>query len=192
MTASNGTCIVNMTGTAYISLSPLPVVNAVSGGGGYCSGGLGAHVYLGGSQTGTSYHLFDGSTLVDTLLGTGSFLDFGLFTGAGTYTVTATNLSTTCTSNMTGVATIAVNPLPSVYIVTGGGSYCAGSTGVHGLGSPGPALGISYQLFTGGFPVEPALPSTLFPIDFGAEDSRHLELVFGYEYYHLVYQLYVG
>ena len=76
-----------------------------------------------------NYQLFNGSIAVGgTAAGTGTALDFGIFTAAGTYTVTATNSVTGCTSNMGGSATIIINPLPSVYTVTGGGSYCAGGS----------------------------------------------------------------
>lgn len=42
----------------------------------------------------------------------------------------ATNTVTGCVKNMTGSATVAINPLPVVYTVTGGGSYCVGGVGV--------------------------------------------------------------
>jgi hypothetical protein len=46
-------------------------------------------------------------------------------------------------------ATFIVNPLPSVYFVTGGGSYCSGGSGVPvGISSSDP--GIDYQLYNGG------------------------------------------
>ena len=43
---------------------------------------------------------------------------------------------------------ITVDPLPVVYTVTGGGSYCAGTSGVH-IGLSGSDMGISYQLYHG-------------------------------------------
>lgn len=79
----------------------------------------------------------------------------------GTSTISYHIAATGC-SNST---IITVNPLPSVYNVTGGGSYCAGGTGVS-VGLNGSDIGISYALYYGtsatGF-----IPGTGAPIDFG-------------------------
>lgn len=37
-----------MTGSVNISIDPLPVVYAITGGGGYCAGGTGVHIGLSG------------------------------------------------------------------------------------------------------------------------------------------------
>ena len=58
--------------------------------------------------------------------GTGLSLTYGSQTNAGTYTVLATNATTSCTNNMTGNVTVSINPLPTAYNVTGGGAYCSG------------------------------------------------------------------
>ena len=62
--------------------------------------------------------------------GTGAAIDMGTHTGTGSYNVVAMNASTGCMSNMSGSASIGINPLPNAYTVTGGGSYCNGSTGI--------------------------------------------------------------
>ena len=141
-------CENNMTGTATITINPLPTIFAVTGGGSYCAGGTGVHVGLSNSTVGVSYQLYDGATLMNTMAGTGAALDFGLETAAGTYTVLATNTTTFCTNNMSGSATVVINPLPTAYTVTGGGAYCAGGTGVH-VGLSNSDLGINYQLYDG-------------------------------------------
>src|SRR5206468_7796088 len=41
--------------------------------------------------------------------------------------------------------TVTVNPLPTAFTVTGGGSYCAGGAGV-AVGLSGSQSGVSYQL----------------------------------------------
>lgn len=84
-----------------------------------------------------------------SLAGSGASLDFGVFTVAGTYTVTATNGSTSCANSMGGSTTVVVNALPVAYAVTGSGaSYCAGGTGVT-IYLSGTELGVSYQLYRG-------------------------------------------
>lgn len=142
-------CIGNMAGSVVVGINPLPVIFMVTGGGSYCAGGTGLHINLSGSDSGISYQLFNGTSPVGAPMGgSGSSLDFGLHTAAGTYTVVATNTTTTCTNNMMDSATIVINPLPNVYTVTGGGSYCAGGAGVS-IGLDTSNAGFSYQLYHG-------------------------------------------
>ncbi len=160
-------CTSNMTGSATIGLNPLPVAFTVTGGGSYCSGGTGVNVGLSGSITGNSYQLYYGSTaLGGAVAGTGLPLNFGLQTTAGTYTVKATTTATSCSSNMTGSANVAVNVLPTSYIVTGGGNYCSGDAGVH-IGLSNSDAGISYQLYNGTTSAGAPVTGTGTPIDFG-------------------------
>jgi len=152
-TNSTTACTINMAGSASITVNSLPAVYAVIGGGSYCAGGTGYHIGLSESGLGIQYQLWkDGVTFGTPVSGTGSSLDFGVETVAGLYTVTAVNIATSCSSNMSGSATIAVNPLPTVYTVTGGGSYCAGGAGVH-VGLSGSDNTVNYQLFNGTTPI---------------------------------------
>ena len=139
-----------MSGSAVVSVTALPIVYTVTGGGSYCAGGIGLHVGLSSSAVGTSYQLYRGGTAIGSpMAGTGASLDFGLQTTAGTYTVVATITGTLCSINMSSSAVITVNPLPIVYNVIGGGSYCVGGAGVH-VKLSGSNTGINYQLFNGG------------------------------------------
>ena len=92
--------------TAMISVSPAPSVFDVTGGGSYCAGGAGLHIGLNGSDTGISYGLYEGSSLVNTLSGINAALDFGLITSPGVYKVVATNIATGCTLFMNDSAVI--------------------------------------------------------------------------------------
>lgn len=51
-------------------------------------------------------------------------------------------------NSMSGAPSITVNPLPTVYTVTGGGSFCAGGIGVHVFLSSSD-MGVNYQLMQG-------------------------------------------
>jgi Secretion system C-terminal sorting domain len=168
--ATNATtgCINNMFGSVSVSISPLPTVFNVTGGGGYCAGGTGVHIGLSGSTVGSTYQLFNGATLVSAASGTGAALDFGLFTSAGTYTVTGLNTGTGCTGNMSGSVTVTINPLPLIFNVTGGGQYCAGGTGV-AIGLSGSATGVNYQLFNGGTPIGSVVAGSGGVITFGLQ-----------------------
>jgi Secretion system C-terminal sorting domain/SdrD B-like domain/Bacterial Ig-like domain (group 2) len=170
--ANYGTsCATAMTGSATVSIDPLPTAFTVTGGGGYCTGGTGYHVGLSGSVTGVSYQLFcDGIAVGASLAGTGMALDFGMHTTAGSYTVVATNVTTGCVRNMTGSVTITIYALPAVYSITGGGSYCAGGTGVH-IGLSNSDIGVNYQLYNGPSAVGAPVPGFGAAIDFGLQTA---------------------
>jgi len=161
-------CTKNMPGSAVVTLNSLPPVNTVTGGGSYCLGGSGYHIYLSNSNAGIQYQLFNGGTLVSTITGSGSGIDFGLQTVPGTYTASAANMTTGCTNNMAGSAVININSLPTAYDVTvsDGGNYCATAPGVH-VGLDGSATGINYQLYNGTTPVGTAMGGTSGALDFG-------------------------
>ncbi len=167
--ATNATtgCTNNMTGSVTVGTSPLPVVYNVTGGGNYCSGGTGVHIGLSGSNTGVMYSLYNGTSLVGSpFSGTGTAIDFGLYTSSGTYTVVAANITTSCTNTMSGSATVGTTTLPAVFNVTGGGNYCAGGTGVH-IGLSGSASGVNYQLYNGTTAIGTAVPGSGAALDFG-------------------------
>jgi len=147
-------CTGNMAGSAMVTVTPAPIVYTVAGlGSNYCAGGPGIDVTMSGSELGTSYQLYNGGAAMGSpVMGTGSAVDFGDLTGGGTYTVSAVNTTTGCSSNMGGSAVIMVSPLPPAYTVTGGGSYCNGGAGVH-IGLAGSNAGVTYQLFSSGAPV---------------------------------------
>ena len=119
-----------------ITVHPLPAVFAVTGGGEYCSGGCGVMVGLDGSESGILYQLYLGGIPVGVpVTGTGSSLSFGNQTSAGFYTVSATNITTTCQQNMSGGVTVTINPLPvtdagtNVIIAYGTSTTLSGTAG---------------------------------------------------------------
>jgi len=113
-----------------VTIAPLPAVYAVIGGGSICAGGTGIHVQLSGSAMGINYKLYNSGVLIDSLRGTGGFLDYGLETAAGTYMATATDTSTMCNSSMADSAVIIVNPVltPMISVsVVPGTTVCEGT-----------------------------------------------------------------
>ncbi|MEO6330355.1 MAG: HYR domain-containing protein, partial [Ginsengibacter sp.] len=74
--------------------------------------------------------------------------------------------SIACESEPTTPVQITVNPLPTIFTVTGGGSYCSGGTGVV-IGLSGSQNGVNYQLFQGVTPVGSAVAGTNAAISFG-------------------------
>ena len=168
-TNATTSCSNTMSGSAVVGINPAPASYTVIGGGNYCPGGIGVHVGLSGSNTGISYQLFNGTTMTGSPMpGTGTAIDFGLQTAAGTYTIIATNTGTTCTSTMSGSVTVVISPLPNIYNVVGGGNYCAGGSGVH-IGLNGSTVGISYQLYEGFTMMGTPVIGTGSALDLGAQ-----------------------
>jgi uncharacterized protein YjdB len=164
-------CTGPMSGSAVVSVTPLPTAYAVTGGGGYCAGGTGVHVGLANSSTSVRYLLYRSGSLISSYItGTGAALDFGLQTAAGTYTVTGTTTGTSCSSSMSGSATITINALPGAYTVTGGGGYCAGGAGVP-VGLSGSATSVDYQLYIGGLSSGSPIAGTGTALSFGLQTT---------------------
>jgi hypothetical protein len=168
---SNATaCTNNMTGTVTNSMNALPTAYAVTGGGAYCTGGSGVAVGMENTATGISYQLLrNGNPVGTAMAGTSSAISFGMQTATGDYTVMAMNTTTGCENMMSGTASVSINAAPGQFTVTGGGTFCAGSTGVN-VGLNGSAAGVNYQLYNGSTPVSGALMAgTGSSIDFGAQ-----------------------
>jgi Secretion system C-terminal sorting domain len=165
--ASTG-CTHIMGNSVTLTVNPLPVVYTMAGGGSYCSGDSGVHVYLDGSNLGIKYQLYNsGSAVGLPMNGTGFGLDYGLFTTVGTYTVQATNAVTGCQNNMARVVSVGINYRPTVYSVTGGGTACAG--GSFHVGLTGSDAGVRYQLYRDGTALGSSHTGFGSSIDFGAE-----------------------
>ena len=112
--------------TTPFNVMPLPNVYTVAGGGTYCAGGAGVHIYLSGSDVTASYALYYGTTFYSMMSGTGSALDFGPMTLPGPYEIAATDGLTACLAAMNG--TTSVNVVPAIPAITGPASVCAGDT----------------------------------------------------------------
>ena len=134
-----------------VTTNPAPTVFNVSGGGSFCAGDAGVTINLSGSQSGVTYQLvLNGTPTGTTLAGTGAAIAFNGVTNPGTYTITAENNTTFCFNTMNGNASVAVNPLPSVFNVSGDDEYCSGSPGVSIFVS-GSEIGVNYRLHRNGF-----------------------------------------
>jgi hypothetical protein len=173
--ATNATTLcgpVTMTGSATVTINPLPATYTVTGGGSYCVGGTGVAIGLNNSETGVNYQLYKGTSAVGGVVpGSGSSIGFGSFTAAGNYTVKAVNATTSCGPVvMTGSADVVINPLPTAYTVTGGGAYCNGGTGV-AIGVNQSETGVEYRLFNGTSAVGMAVAGTGSAISFGNQTA---------------------
>ncbi|MEI6853028.1 MAG: hypothetical protein WCL06_09300, partial [Bacteroidota bacterium] len=129
-----------------VTLNSLPTAYSVTGGGSYCAGGSGMPVGLSGSQTGVNYQLKrNGSSQGSPVAGTGSAITFGNQTTYATYTVVATNATTSCTATMTGSVDVIVWELPMAsdpMTGPGGNPICSGSAAII---YPGGYTGTGFQ-----------------------------------------------
>ncbi len=125
VTATAGSCT---DGASYtVNVNALPTAHTVTGGGHYCAGDAGVHIGLNNSDPGVDYQLYYGALAVGvSLAGTGTSLDFGLYTTAGAYTVLATNITTGCTNAMNDSAVVVIDTLPSP--ISGPSDICVGTT----------------------------------------------------------------
>ena len=118
-------------------------------------------VGLASSNATVSYQLYkSGSAVGIPMTGTGSALDFGLETAAGTYTAIATNAATGCSRNMALSVPVSMLALPTAYTLytAGSGALCAGTAGHLYLN--GSELGVGYQVYLGTAPMGPPTPGT--------------------------------
>ncbi len=100
--------------SVYITVNPAPAAFNLTGGGTVCQGSDPQNLILSSSQQQATYHLMkDGLPVGFSMQGSGYALDFGTWRENGTYTVTADFNLTGCSSNMTGSATVIINPLPA-------------------------------------------------------------------------------
>jgi len=101
------------TASTTVTVNPLPAQFVLTGGGSYCTGSSGVVVGLAGSQSGVTYQLLNnGNPTGIPVFGTGTPISFGNQTAAGTYTVSATRVSTGCTQDMGSSVSVSINALP--------------------------------------------------------------------------------
>jgi PKD repeat protein/subtilisin-like proprotein convertase family protein len=174
-TSSHQCTLTSITGcsasTSLASVSAVPQLINVIGGGNYCAGSTAPGVGLSSSESGVTYQLKrNGTNIGSALSGTGSSLAFGPQLLAGTYTVIATHTASACTATMTGNAIVNVNPAPSSFAVTGGGISCSGGQGVE-IALAATETGVSYQLQLNAASIGNAVSGTGNAISFGLHSS---------------------
>ncbi len=159
------------TSSVTVTVNPVPVAYNVTGGGDYCSGGDGVEIGLDDSETGVNYQLYyEGSPTGTTVSGNGGPVSFGNQMLAGEYTVIGTVVTSSCYYQMTGTAEVIINPLPTVYNMTGGGSYPAGGIGMV-VGLSDSDIGIYYRLmnYSDTLTPEPGVAGNGSPFEFGLQ-----------------------
>ncbi|BDX37378.1 hypothetical protein CYCD_07330 [Tenuifilaceae bacterium CYCD] len=90
----------------------------------------------------------------------------------GTYTAWAESVygASSCVSETRTLVTLTINPLPTQYSVTGGGSYCAGDAGAL-VGLSDSESGVTYILYKDGAPTTTTVAGTGNAISFGPQTT---------------------
>jgi uncharacterized protein YjdB len=117
--------------------------------------------YLTGTPSGGAWATGDSSIAI---INTSTGLAHSLSAGTVSITYTLSSLGAGCV----GTTTVTVQALPTVFTVTGGGSYCAGTGGVH-VGLSGSSTGVMYQLYRSSSPVGVPLAGTGGALGFGLQ-----------------------
>jgi len=129
-------CSSMMSGSVAVNANPT-AFNIIPSAG-HCPGII---IGIDGSESGVNYILLlDNSIDIDTLVGTGSALSFGIQSTSGTYTVQAYNATTLCRTTMNG--TTIINAAPIAFNMTPAGINCSGAS----IGLDNSEVGVNYQL----------------------------------------------
>ncbi|MCB9256245.1 MAG: gliding motility-associated C-terminal domain-containing protein [Chitinophagales bacterium] len=155
-----------------IKIVDKPIVYQVQGGGGYCTGSLGATVSLSGSQNGVVYELLLNGAPVDTVIGNGAPFDFDPQLTPGNYTVLASSLLA-CERLMQGSVNIFVYPQPNDQDVLGDPYICnAGANTTTLISLDDSEIGVNYQLILNDtVPLGVPISGTGFGVSFGAQQQ---------------------
>lgn len=135
--------------TSVNAIDPFPIaMKNVVGGGAYCAGGSAAitlQVSELGSNYQVSYQLKDASNanVGAAKIGTGGDLSWTV-TGATSYYVVATNLTTGCYTTMSGTPSVSINPVPTIAI-TADQAICTGSVANLTITNPNAVAGTTFS-----------------------------------------------
>ncbi|MBK7029813.1 MAG: hypothetical protein IPH45_11645 [Bacteroidales bacterium] len=161
---SNGQ-VVLMPGSYNLVVNPNPISNYLIGSTGNCPGDL---ITLNFSESNVNYELiWNGIPTGNILSGPGP-LNFGPQSNPGVYTILATNIITSCWSNIQG--SILINASPLEFLFDPAGPQCAGDS----FGLQDSETGVSYELWctplaTGSPIYIGTYPGTGLPIPFGIQ-----------------------
>jgi gliding motility-associated-like protein len=149
-TNAASSCALPLTNQATVEVVNPPLIDRAVNGNTVCQNADGT-VTISASETGVTYELYLGATLVGTGIGTGSDLPItvsgsNLNVGVNTIDITASN--TGCTESLSNQATINVNANPIVSLSINGSELCDLLNGTVTINSSEP--GIDYEAFIGG------------------------------------------
>jgi gliding motility-associated-like protein len=112
---------------------------------------------------------FTGLGITDNGNGTASYNPTGYIPNSYTITYTYQDPTSLCSSSYSKAVTVKLSP--TVYSVTGGGNYCAGTAGLS-VGLSNSASSINYELFLNGYTTSQTISGTGSAFSFGTKTSQ--------------------
>lgn len=115
--AINGatSCEIPMINSVNITVNPLPLQQQILGGGSFCAEADAPEIFLASTQQNIEYILYrNGISTGKTIIGNGFTNTFGTIDETGFYTVSATNISSGCSIQLSGNVQVMRNNLPIV------------------------------------------------------------------------------
>ncbi|MBC8436035.1 MAG: hypothetical protein H8D88_00565, partial [Bacteroidetes bacterium] len=153
--SSDDSCSAWMEGS--VTIHPNPEIFNVIPSGTVCPGDT---IRLSYSHIGINYYLKKDNSIIDTLPGSNSMLNFGYWDFPGVYTVIAQNPSAPhCWSNMN--LSLTIGPMPTIYTLIPNGDTCENVP----INLNGSQKGVDYTLRENGWPVL-TIPGTGDPLTF--------------------------
>ena len=153
VTLTNGSdtgCSATYSNALPVVIDTLPSATVASGAGTFC-----ASTIINATTAGAGTVYFEGTTSGGTSVFLG--LPPQTVTASGTYYFRAKNAAG-CWGPQDSV-TVVINPLPTLYGLTGGGDYCTGTTGKD-IQLSSSDTGISYKLYLNGIPTTDSMAGT--------------------------------
>ncbi|TSA24239.1 MAG: hypothetical protein D4R67_12205, partial [Bacteroidetes bacterium] len=165
-TLTNPVCTAEMLDSAVIIVNPWPTVYTLMGGGEVCADdSTGVPIWLEDSEFGITYQLFrNGIPFGDTVSGSGDSLFLTNSNKGGSYWANGTNNITGLMRYMDDTVTIAVNPLPLVYVMGSYGDNCPGTEIMLNGSQPG----VNYELQVNQGPID-TMAGTGIVLNFGPQ-----------------------
>jgi len=139
----------------------LPVAYSLNPVGNHCSP---VNIGLNGSETGISYYLYYNDDVIDTVVGTGSQVDFGEYSMVGNYYAKALN-TTGCELVM--FDTVTILPEPQIFNLEPSDTLCSGEE----LWLSNSQEGVLYQLILNGTNILNTVNGDGAPISFGIQSQ---------------------
>jgi hypothetical protein len=171
------TAISTMTGSAIVTVNPVPAVTFTNG---VSSANVGSTGNVYTTQAGMSNYLWTVSAGGTITSGGGISNNSVTITwntsGTQSVSVNYSNI-TGCTSSVAANYSVTINASPLIYAVTGGGSFCNGGNGV-AVGLSNSQVGINYQLQLNGVNTGSPVVGTGNALSFGNKSVAGTYTVF--------------
>jgi T5SS/PEP-CTERM-associated repeat protein len=157
VTPSNANSCTGGAGSLSVTVTSVGAAGGISGLSTVCQGQTNVTYSIAGVSGATTYTwtVPSGASITSGQGATSIAVDYSGSAVSGNVTITPAN-GNGCVG-LAGNLTVTVNPLPTVFNVTGGGAYCSGGVAV---GLDGSQAGVNYQLWLGGNPIGSPVPGT--------------------------------